>query len=273
MELEGDRTNPGSEITRAGIVSTCPSHQVAVRPGRGGGEAAWVNMDYVSAALMSFSWKQLLPPSFHLIKVLQQIQCHAAPDRWRSSGVAAGGRASCQGSGFYSSVAGLHRIETLLKAPLMGRTLPFALPESCPSSFLVSFSPNTCNSPQRSAAVRQAVPTRQLGMLEKKKDTIFFLSSNRLMHFWTHVEAPCHVGVTGMDSQRRPTWTVEVQVKLSVKGSVLSDTDPLWLLQVLMTHCGVFVFFDDVAGERCRSFIDLAPASEKGKCHCYVFRC
>lgn len=33
MAVEGIRTN---EITRGAIASTCPSHQVAVRPGRGG---------------------------------------------------------------------------------------------------------------------------------------------------------------------------------------------------------------------------------------------
>lgn len=53
----------------------------------GGAETAWVNKDYVTEALMSFSSKQLLPPSFYLIKAfhLQQIQWHALVNRWKTS--------------------------------------------------------------------------------------------------------------------------------------------------------------------------------------------
>lgn len=49
----------------------------------GGAEAACVNKDYVTGALMSFSSKQLLPPFFYLIKALhlQQIQRHVPLDR------------------------------------------------------------------------------------------------------------------------------------------------------------------------------------------------
>lgn len=51
----------------------------------GGAETAWVNKDYVTGALMSFSSKQLLPPFHYLIKLfhLQQIQQHAPLDRWQ----------------------------------------------------------------------------------------------------------------------------------------------------------------------------------------------
>lgn len=60
----------------------------------GGAETAWVNKDYVTGALMSFSSKQLLPPSFYLIKELhlQQIpRRHAPLDRWQRESVTSAG--------------------------------------------------------------------------------------------------------------------------------------------------------------------------------------
>lgn len=73
-----------TEIIQEGIARTSLSHQVAERWGWGT-ETAWVNKDYVTQALMSFPSKQLLPPSFYLIKVfhLQQIQLHALLVRWQ----------------------------------------------------------------------------------------------------------------------------------------------------------------------------------------------
>lgn len=103
------------EIIQEGIASTCQSHQVAVR-WRGGAETAWVNKDYVTGALMSFSSKQLLPPFFYLIKVLhsQQIQPQVAVDRWQRENIASGRMCHVKGHFWYRGCS--HRLSLRLAA-------------------------------------------------------------------------------------------------------------------------------------------------------------
>lgn len=71
--------------------------------GVGGAETAWVNKDYVTGALMSFSSKQLLPPFSYLIKVLhlQQIQWHAPLDRWQRDNITSARMSRVKGQFWY----------------------------------------------------------------------------------------------------------------------------------------------------------------------------